>query len=62
LKDTVGAVFLSIHSDLQIPFGKVNLIAGLRLEWDYMWSDILQSQNNSDLSNISLLYNGGIQF
>ena len=62
LKDTVGAVFLSIHSDLQIPFGKVNLIAGLRLEWDYIWSDILQSQNNSDLSNISLLYNGGIQF
>ncbi len=62
LKDTVGAVFLSIHSDLQIPFGKVNLIAGLRLEWDYIWNDVLQSQNNSDLSNISLLYNGGIQF
>lgn len=62
LEDTVGAVFLSIHSDLQIPFGKVNLIAGLRLEWDYIWNNVLQSQNNSDLSNISLLYNGGIQF
>jgi hypothetical protein len=62
LKDTIGAVFLSIHSDLQIPFGKVNLISGLRLEWDYIWNGVLQSQNNSDLSNISLLYNGGIQF
>jgi len=62
LKDTIGAVFLSLHSDLQIPFGKVNLIAGIRLEWDYIWNGVLQSQNNSDLSNISLLYNGGIQF
>ncbi|NBR05271.1 MAG: hypothetical protein EBT92_05820 [Planctomycetes bacterium] len=62
LKDTIGGVFLSLHSDLQIPFGKVNLIAGLRLEWDYIWNGVLQSQNNSDLSNISLLYNGGIQF
>ncbi|MEY4612175.1 MAG: hypothetical protein RL179_148 [Planctomycetota bacterium] len=62
LKDTIGAVFLSIHSDLQIPFGKVNLISGIRLEWDYIWNGVLQSQNNSDLSNISLLYNGGIQF
>jgi len=57
LKDTIGAVFLSIHSDLQIPFGKVNLISGIRLEWDYIWNGVLQSQNNSDLSNISLLYN-----
>lgn len=62
LKDTIGAVFLSIHSDLQIPFGKVNLISGIRLEWDYIWNGVLQSQNNSDLSNISLLYNAGIQF
>lgn len=62
LKDTIGGVFLSLHSDLQIPFGKVSLIAGLRVEWDYIWNGVLQSQNNSDLSNINLLYSGGIQF
>lgn len=58
----VGAVFLAAHSDMQIPLGKAALMTGIRLEWDYSWSNIFQSQNNSELANIGLLFNFGLLF
>ncbi|MSR29955.1 MAG: hypothetical protein EXR99_00480 [Gemmataceae bacterium] len=62
ISNTIGAIFLTLHSDLIIPWGKCNLFGGVRLEWDYTWSDILQRQNNSDLASFGLLFNGGLQF
>jgi hypothetical protein len=60
--DTIGGIFVALHSDLEIPYGCIVLLAGLRLEWDYTWMDILQSQNNGDVQEINLLFNAGLRF
>jgi hypothetical protein len=60
--DTIAGAFVSLHSDVEIPYGCIILLAGFRLEWDYTWMDILQIQNNSDLQDLNLLFTAGIRF
>jgi hypothetical protein len=60
--DTIAGMFVSLHSDVEIPYGCITLLAGFRIEWDYTWMDILQSQNNSDLQDLNLLFTAGIRF
>ncbi len=62
LTDVNAGVFLAVHSDLEIPCGCCILLAGLRSEYGYTWADILQRQNNSDVQDISLLFNLGVRF
>src|SRR5262249_59921218 len=44
--DVVGGFFLSAHSDVEIPCGCCIFQAGVRLAYDYIWTDILQSRND----------------
>ncbi len=60
--DTIGGIFLAVHSDLEIPCGCCIFQAGLRSEYGYTWADILQRQYNSDVQDISLLLNLGVRF
>lgn len=60
--DRIGGVFFSAHSDFEIPWGTCFFHAGMRTEWSYTWSDILQHQNNSDVQDISLLITIGARF
>jgi hypothetical protein len=60
--DTIAGMFASLHSDVEIPYGCITLLAGFRIEWDYTWMDILQIQNNSDLQDLNLLFTAGIRF
>lgn len=62
IKDVIGSIFLAAHSDCEIPWGACVLQLGARLEWDYTWTDLLQPQNNGDLSMFNLLFTGGIRF
>jgi hypothetical protein len=60
--DTIAGAFVSIHSDVECPYGCITLLAGFRFEWDYTWMDILQVQNNSDLQDLNFLITAGIRF
>jgi hypothetical protein len=60
--DTIGGVFVSAHTDLEVPMGGCILVAGVRGEWGYTWSDILQEQNNSDVEDLNLLFTFGARF
>ncbi|MCI0464754.1 MAG: hypothetical protein L0Z62_48135 [Gemmataceae bacterium] len=60
--DVIGGVWFALHSDVEIPWGCWNVIAGFRAEWAYTWSDILQRQNKSDLMDVNLLVNLGVRF
>src|SRR5206468_2530031 len=40
--DVVGGIYAGLHSDVEIPCRWAILQAGLRFEWAYTWSDILQ--------------------
>ncbi len=60
--DVIGGVWVALHSDAEIPCGCGWIVAGFRAEWQYVWSDILQSQNNADLTTVNLLVNLGYRF
>lgn len=62
LKDVIGSIFLAAHTDYEIPWGACVLQFGTRLEWDYTWTSLLQTQNNGDITMFNLLFTGGIRF
>ena len=62
LTDTIGGVYASLHSDLDIPCGCCVFQLGFRAEWDYTWSDILQIQNKSDVQDINLMVSLGVRY
>jgi hypothetical protein len=54
--------FIALHSDLEIPCSCCIIYAGVRGEYGYVWSDVLQRQNNSDIQTINLLFTLGTRF
>jgi hypothetical protein len=60
--DVIAGAFVSLHSDVEFSCGCCTFFAGVRTEFDYTWSDILQIQNNSDRLGFNLLANVGVRF
>ena len=60
--DVMGGVWVGVHSNWEVPYGCGWFVAGFRAEWGYVWSDIMQRQNDSDLILINLLGNIGYRF
>jgi len=60
--DVIGAAYLALHTDIDIPWGCCVFQVGLRAEYDYTWSDVLQLQNKSDLEGYNLLFNVGVRY
>lgn len=59
--DTIAGVWAAVHTDLEIPCGCCTYYVGVRAEWDYTWSDILQG-SDADVQGINLLFNFGVRF
>jgi len=51
--DVVGSLYASAHSELEFLCGHILVHAGLRLEWSYTWSDVLQRNSDSQDSHCS---------
>jgi hypothetical protein len=60
--DTIAGIYAAGFTDLEFPIGCCMLQTGLRIEWDYTWSDILQIQNKSDLTGVNLLWSIGLRY
>jgi hypothetical protein len=60
--DVIAGVYGAIHSDVDIPCGCCTFYGGLRAEFDYTWSDVLQIQNKSDLGGINLMLTFGVRY
>jgi hypothetical protein len=58
--DTIGGVYAALHTDLEIPCGCCTFYAGIRGEWDYTWSDILQT--SSDVMGANALITVGLRY
>ena len=48
--------------DIEYPCGCCTPFAGIRGEYGYTWTDILQHQNRADLQYLGLLFNLGVRF
>lgn len=57
-----GGLAGSVYSNVEVPYGGAFFTAGIRLEFDTIYSDILQSQNNSNVEDINLTVQLGIRF
>jgi hypothetical protein len=60
--DNMWGAFAAVHSDWEVPCGCCIWTAGVRAEFSYTWTDILQSFNNSDIADISVMLNVGVRF
>jgi hypothetical protein len=61
--DVFGAVALSLHQDIEIPLKNcVSLIAGIRGEWVYNWTDIVPPEAGRDLMEVNILLNAGFRY
>ena len=58
--DVIGGAFVGGYAGLEIPVGAGFLDVGVRGEFSYIWSDILQV--HSDVSDIGVLFNVGLRF
>lgn len=52
----------AVHSDFEIPRGCCTMVTGFRVEWEHDWMDVLQTQNNSNISSLNLLLNFGVRY
>jgi hypothetical protein len=62
LTATPGGIFISVHTDLEIPTGCCLFFVGLRTEYGWAFNDILQSQNDMNVQSINVLLNFGLKF
>jgi hypothetical protein len=60
--DVVGGLFFALHSDVEVPCSRAVLFGGVRLEYSYTWSDILQSQNDGDVQALNFMFSFGARF
>jgi hypothetical protein len=60
--DTIAGLYVAAHSDIEYPCGCCTFFGGVRVEWDYIWGDILQEQNVADTETINLLLTAGVRF
>jgi hypothetical protein len=60
--DVIGGVWGAVHTDLEIPCGCCLFQAGFRVEYGYIWSDIMQIQNKSDTQDLNILFSVGVRF
>jgi hypothetical protein len=60
--DNIGSVFVAVHTDIEVPCGCCIFQYGFRVEWDYVWSDVLQIQNDGDMQDLNILFTAGVRF
>lgn len=58
----VGGMYAAIHSDVEWPFRCGIPFAGVRLEYQYIWTSLLQDQNNGNFQSLNLLFQLGVRF
>ena len=54
--------FFAVHTDVEFPCCSVVFLAGLRAEWSYTFTELLQEQNNTNFQEINLLATAGVRF
>jgi hypothetical protein len=63
--DIIGGMFISLNADVEMPCGCCTFLAGMRAEWGYNFSDILdaqKSQDASDIQDVNILFTVGVRF
>jgi hypothetical protein len=57
-----GGMYAAIHTDVEYPWRCGILQAGIRYEYNYLWTHLLQAQNGSNYQSSNLLFQIGARF
>ena len=60
LSSVCEAIYAGAHSDVEFPCGPLIWHVGVRCEWNYTWSTVLQ--RSSDIQEISLFFTLGARY
>jgi hypothetical protein len=60
--DHIGGLYVSLYTDVEYPWHCCVFSAGLRAEYGYTWSDVLQPQNPADVQDLDVLVTFGVRF
>jgi hypothetical protein len=60
--EVIEAVFASVHTDLEIPYGGWVFLIGGRVEWDNTWMHTILQGLPENLQNINLLMTLGVRY
>jgi hypothetical protein len=60
ITDVIGSMYFGVHSDLEFPIRDAIWHVGLRMEWAYTWSDILQ--RTSDVQDLNFYVTFGARY
>jgi hypothetical protein len=59
--DVIGGVYVAGYADFELPISSCCVFfGGVRTEWSYTWSDILQRQ--SDVQDLNVLFTLGVNY
>jgi hypothetical protein len=59
--DVIHGAWVSLHSDIEVPWGCCTLLAGFRWEWDYTATDLIVD-GDGDVQSMNLLINAGVRY
>lgn len=60
--DVIGGVGLAAFTDFEYFCGCCVFTFGARVEYGFVWSDVLQSHNDADLNYVNVMFTGGVKF
>jgi hypothetical protein len=60
--DVIGGIYAAIHTDVEWIFRCGIPFAGVRFEYSYIWTSLLQDQNKGDYQSLNLLFQVGVRF
>lgn len=60
--DVVGGMFCALHTDLEYPWRCGILFGGIRYEYNFIWTSLIQDQNNGTYQSMNLLFQLGARF
>jgi hypothetical protein len=59
--DVTEGFVVALHTDAELPLGRWTLIAGIRTEYAYSFSNII-AEHHGSIQDISLLFNFGVRY
>lgn len=60
ISDVIGSAYGAVHTDLEFPWRRWHFQTGVRVEYAYTWSDILQV--TSDVQELSVFLSFGVRY
>ncbi len=62
LDDVIGGFLAAVHTDVEFECGCCIFFVGLRAEYNIIFTNVLQSQNDADIETFNVLVSTGLRF